>query len=58
MSEQHRKLSAEEFLVQRKDCNMDVMVFTHEAHIRLAWNLNDKFEEDKAADEVVVMIKD
>ncbi|MDW3645848.1 MAG: hypothetical protein R8P61_02145 [Bacteroidia bacterium] len=35
--EEHYKLSDSEFLQQFKDCSLAPAVFSHEAHLRLAW---------------------
>ena len=35
--EEHHKLSDQEFKSQFKNCTMPAAVFTHEAHLRLAW---------------------
>lgn len=35
--EKHLELSEEEFLRQFTDCTLDPSIFSHEAHLRLAW---------------------
>jgi N-formylglutamate deformylase len=35
--ERHHELSDEEFLRQFKSCALDPTIFSHEAHLRLAW---------------------
>lgn len=35
--EDHFRLSDFEFAQQFKECNLDPILFTHEAHLRLAW---------------------
>ncbi len=48
MKEEHYKLSDSEFERLFESCEMDPAVFSHEAHLRLAWIHINKYGENKA----------
>ena len=46
--EKHYKLNDAEFENSFKNCELDPILFTHEAHLRLAWIHVTKYGEEKA----------
>lgn len=46
--ERHRHLSDLEFEKQFENCSLDPSIFSHEAHLRLAWIHIQKYGEDQA----------
>ncbi len=55
--EPHRALSDAEFEQQFKSCAMDPTVFSHEAHIRLAWLAINKYGLNKATSHVQTLLE-
>jgi hypothetical protein len=54
--EAHVELSDTEFEAQFSACSMDPQIFTHEAHLRLAWIHINKYGIDKAIGNVTVQL--
>ncbi len=52
VTEKHFKLSDIEFENQFKDCSFDEVLFTHEAHLRLAWIHIKKYGVEKAIENI------
>ena len=55
--EDHFKLSDQDFISQFKDCTLTPSLFSHEAHIRLAWVHINKHGVDKAIEKISTQIK-
>ena len=55
--EKHRQLSDLEFEEQFANCTMDPQLFSHEAHIRLAWIHVRKYGVEGACDNVCQQIQ-
>jgi len=53
----HYKLSDVEFEKQFSDCTLNPKIFTHEAHLRLAWLHIKKYGVDEAVENVKTQIK-
>ena len=45
--EEHHKLTDQEFEKRFVNCNLDPAIFTHEAHLRLAWLYLQKYGVEK-----------
>lgn len=57
MANGHLDLADEEFLDQFKSCALSPELFSHEAHLRLAWLLIDKHGLELAIDQVCSQIE-
>lgn len=55
--EKHYLLSDDEFEKQFADCSLKSEMFTHEAHLRLAWIHINKYGLDKGIENVCVQIQ-
>ncbi len=55
--EKHIQLSDQEFETQFADKSIDPSLFTHEAHLRLAWIHIKRYGIDKAIDHICTQIK-
>lgn len=54
----HLELSDEEFERQFEACDLDPILFNHEAHLRLAWIHIDKYGIDIALQNIEAQLKD
>ena len=54
--ENHKELSDFEFEQQFEKCSLDPNLFTHEAHLRLAWIHINKYGIDKAIENVNIQL--
>ncbi|MBT8305723.1 MAG: hypothetical protein KJN85_02175 [Maribacter sp.] len=54
--EEHFNLTGDEFERQFKVCNLDPALFTHEAHLRLAYIHIQKYGQDQAIENVCVQL--
>ena len=55
--DKHQQLTDLKFEMQFANCSMDPNLFSHEAHIRLAWIHIHKYGVEKACDNVCVQIQ-
>ena len=55
--EDHFELADSEFLKQFKNCELDPLVFNHEAHLRLAWLHIHTYGIEKAIKNVQIQLK-
>lgn len=55
--EKHNELSDTEFEKQFSSCTLDANVFTHEAHLRLAWIHIKKYGVDKAVENITSQLQ-
>lgn len=55
--EAHLKLSDQVFAQQFRDCTMDPKIFSHEAHLRLAWIHINNYGIDKACNNICKQLK-
>ena len=55
--EQHYTLSNEDFLAQFENCTLNPEIFSHEAHLRLAWLYLLKYNEAEACHKTVLHLK-
>lgn len=53
----HRQLSDTEFENQFQTCTMDPTIFTHEAHLRLAWIHIHKYGITQAEENIQIQLK-
>jgi hypothetical protein len=53
----HFQLSNDEFEKQFTDCELDPELFSHEAHLRLAWIHIQKYGVDNAIENVSIQLK-
>jgi hypothetical protein len=53
----HYDLSDSEFLNQFNSCDLDPELFTHEAHLRLAWIIIHKLGQAAAQEEIQKLLK-
>lgn len=58
MKEEHYKLSDSEFERLFESCELDPQVFSHEAHLRLAWIHINKYGEDQALENIEKQLYD
>lgn len=57
MAEKHLRLSDKDFEEQFEHCTLDPKLFTHEAHLRLAWIHITRYGEEKAIRNITSQIK-
>lgn len=50
--EQHFNLTDQEFEQQFKNCSLDPAIFSHEAHLRLAWIHITNYRQEKAIENI------
>jgi hypothetical protein len=55
--EKHFELTDKEFEKQFEDCTLDASLFTHEAHLRLAWIYITKYGLEQAIKNAKIQIK-
>lgn len=55
--EKHYKLSDDEFEQQFRDCQLTPILFTHEAHLRLAFIHIQKYGEQRAIENIRTQLK-
>ncbi len=55
--EKHYKLNDNEFEQQFRDCQLPPILFTHEAHLRLAFIHIQKYGEEKAIENIRTQLK-
>ena len=55
--EQHFILTDKEFEDQFADCSFDPSLFSHEAHLRLAWIHISKYGQTKAIENITMQLK-
>ena len=55
--ETHADLSDTEFLSQFKECSLPPSLFTHEAHLRLAWLLIHQYGLEEAEERIQKLLK-
>lgn len=55
--EEHFKLTDQEFETQFINCTLPAAVFTHEAHLRLAWLYLNKYGADKSEELIQDQLK-
>ncbi|MCC1483687.1 hypothetical protein [Winogradskyella immobilis] len=55
--EEHFYISDIDFLQQFKDCKLDPKLFSHEAHLRLAWLMISNYGKDKASKQIQEQLK-
>lgn len=53
----HLSLTDEEFLTQFADCSLNPKMFSHEAHIRLAWLQVNQYGVDAAKSNITYQLK-
>ena len=54
----HFDLTDDEFIRQFRNCQLDPELFTHEAHLRLAWVYLKRYGLDRAVEELPGQFKD
>jgi N-formylglutamate deformylase len=57
MREKHLKLTDKDFEDQFQQCTLDPTLFTHEAHLRLAWIHITQYGEEEAIKHITSQIK-
>lgn len=57
MAEEHLQLPDSDFISQFEDCSLDPSLFTHEAHLRLAWIYIMKHGPEKAEEYISAQIQ-
>ena len=55
--ESHAELSNTEFLNQFEECTLAPTLFSHEAHLRLAWLLIDQYGAEEAEERIQKLLK-
>lgn len=53
----HNELTNKEFVAQFENCSLNPALFSHEAHIRLAWIYIVKYGKDKAEERIQKYLK-
>ncbi len=57
-TEKHYKMSDDEFESKFQNCQLDPIIFTHEAHLRLAYIHIQKYGEAQAIENIRAQLKD